>query len=37
MTIDTKRIEARFKDGGLHVNLPKTEDAEPKQIEVKVS
>ena len=37
MTVDAKRIEARFKDGVLHVNLPKTEDAKPKQIEVKVS
>ena len=35
--VDAKKIEARFKDGVLHVTLPKTEDAKPKQIEVKVS
>ena len=36
-TVDAKKIEARFKDGVLHVTLPKTEEAKPKQIEVKVS
>lgn len=35
--VDAKRIDARFKDGVLHVKLPKTEEAKPKQIEVKVS
>ncbi len=36
-TVDAKRIEARFKDGVLRVTLPKTEEAKPKQIEVKVN
>ena len=35
-TVDAKKIEARFKDGVLEVTLPKTEEAKPKQIEVKV-
>jgi HSP20 family protein len=37
VAVDAARIEARFKDGVLHVTLPKTEQAKPKQIEVKVS
>jgi HSP20 family protein len=37
VAVDSQKIEARFKDGVLHVTLPKTEDAKPKQIEVKVS
>ncbi len=36
VAVDAKKIEARFKDGVLHVTLPKAEDAKPKQIEVKV-
>jgi len=36
-SVDTKKIDAHFKDGVLHVRLPKTEEAKPKQIEVKVS
>ena len=35
--VDAKKVEARFKDGVLEVTLPKTEEAKPKQIEVKVS
>jgi HSP20 family protein len=35
--VDAKKIDARFKDGVLEVTLPKTEEAKPKQIEVKVS
>jgi len=37
VAVDAARIEARFKDGVLQVTLPKTEEAKPKQIEVKVS
>jgi HSP20 family protein len=37
LAVDAKKIEARFKDGVLHVTLPKTEEAKPKQIDVKVS
>lgn len=36
-TVDAKKIEARFKDGVLQITLPKTEEAKPKQIEVKVN
>ena len=36
-TVDAKKIDAHFHDGVLHVLLPKTEEAKPKQIEVKVS
>jgi HSP20 family protein len=37
VAVDAARIDARYKDGVLHVTLPKTEEAKPKQIEVKVS
>ncbi|HVM61304.1 MAG TPA: Hsp20/alpha crystallin family protein [Verrucomicrobiae bacterium] len=37
VAVDASKIDARFKDGVLHVTLPKTEEARPKQIEVKVS
>ena len=37
VVVNAKKIEARFKDGVLEMTLPKTEDAKPKQIEVKVS
>jgi len=37
VAVDARKIDARFKDGVLHVTLPKAEDAKPKQIEVKVS
>jgi HSP20 family protein len=36
-TVDARKIEANFKDGVLQIRLPKTEEARPKQIEVKVS
>jgi HSP20 family protein len=36
-TVDAKKIDATFKDGVLRVTLPKTEEAKPKQIEVKVN
>lgn len=35
--IDEKKIEAEFKNGALTVHLPKTENAKPKQIEVKIN
>jgi HSP20 family protein len=35
-TIDAKKVSAEFKDGMLRVTLPKTEEAKPKQVEVKV-
>lgn len=36
LNVDAKKIEAHFRDGVLHVSLPKTEEAKPKQIDVKV-
>jgi len=36
-TVDARKIDAQFKDGVLHVRLPKAEEAKPKQIEIKVS
>ena len=30
LAVDAKKIEARFKDGVLHVTLPKTEEAKPE-------
>jgi HSP20 family protein len=36
-SVDAKKIDASFKDGVLRVTLPKTEEAKPKQIEVKVN
>jgi len=35
-TVDTEKIEAKYKDGVLEVTLPKREEAKPKQIAVKV-
>jgi len=35
--VDPARIEAQFKDGVLSVHLPKTAEAKPKAIEVKVA
>ena len=36
-TVDPKKIDAHFRDGVLHVTLPKTAEPKPKQIEVKVN
>ena len=35
--VDTTKIAAEFKDGVLSVHLPKSADAKPKSIDVKVS
>ena len=35
MNVDSDKIEASYKDGTLRLNLPKTEQAKPKQIEIK--
>lgn len=35
--VDAKKIDASFKDGVLHVTLPKREEAKPREIDIKVS
>lgn len=35
-TIDPEKVEARFKDGVMHVRLPKREELKPRSIKVKV-
>jgi len=35
--VDAAKINAEFKDGVLIVTLPKSEEARPKQINVKVN
>jgi HSP20 family protein len=34
-TVEAARIEATYKDGVLRISLPKSKDAQPRQIEVK--
>jgi HSP20 family protein len=36
-TVDAKSIKADYKNGMLEIHLVKTEEAKPKEIEVKVS
>jgi HSP20 family protein len=36
VSVDAGKIDAHFHDGVLEIVLPKTEEAKPKQIEVKV-
>lgn len=36
-TVDAGKVQASYKDGVLTVTLPKSEEAKPKQIEVKVA
>lgn len=35
--VDTEKIKAEFKEGVLHLTLPKKEEAKPRQISIKVS
>jgi HSP20 family protein len=35
-TVDTERISAQYKDGILHIILPKNEKAKPKSIAIDV-
>lgn len=35
--IDAKKIKASFKDGILNINVPKTEEAKPKQIDIDIN
>lgn len=36
-SVNSKKIDANFKDGLLTLNLPKAEDAKPKEIEIKMN
>jgi HSP20 family protein len=35
-SVDLGKIEARFKDGEMHVNLPKREESKPRSVKIKV-
>jgi len=37
VAVDASKVQASYKDGILTVHLPKSEEAKPKQIEVKVN
>lgn len=36
-TVDAKGIKATYKDGVLSINVPKTEEAKPKEIKIEVN
>ena len=36
-TVDAGKVKAEYADGMLHLHLPKSEKAKPKQIEVKIA
>ena len=35
-TIDTEKIEARFRNGEMHLTLPKREESKPRSVKIKV-
>ena len=35
--VDTEKIKAEYRDGVLHLTLPKKEEAKPRQISIKIS
>ena len=35
-TVDESKVKAEYTDGVLHLHLPKSEKAKPKQIDVKI-
>ena len=37
VAVDERKVKATYTDGVLHIDLPKAEEAKPKQIEVRVS
>lgn len=36
-TVDESKVKAEYTDGVLHLHLPKSEKAKPKQIDVKIA
>jgi HSP20 family protein len=36
-SVDVSKVEARFKDGEMNVNLPKREELKPRSVKVKVA
>ena len=37
VTVDANKVSAQFRDGVLHITLPKSESAKPKEIKVSVT